>query len=83
MSQPVNITMTHDTAEAMLWALREHLRQRTPVREYVDKRYAHMDESFRNRKIGEVQARIDRLRSLVDRLQTQVVISQHIKGEPQ
>ena len=79
----IEIKLTAETADAVLRALQEHRNQRTTVREYVDKRYFHMDEAFRNRKIGEVQARIDRLRSLVDRLQTQVVISQHIKGETQ
>ena len=53
----INMNITEDTADAVLWALREFRHIRTPVREYVDKRYAHMDESFRNCKIGEVQQR--------------------------
>ena len=59
----INMNITEDTADAVLWALREFRHIRTPVREYVDKRYAHMDESFRNCKIGDVQARLDRLQS--------------------
>ena len=65
----IDMNMTTETAEAVLWALREHRNQRSPVREYVDKRYAHMDESFRNCKIGEVQNRLDRLLSFENRLQ--------------
>ena len=41
--KPINITITETTAEAILWALREFRNTRTPVREYVDKRYAHID----------------------------------------
>ncbi len=72
----ITVNMTEETAQAVLWALREHLNQRTPVREYVDQRYAHMNEAFRNYKIGEVQSRLDRLQSLVDRLQTQAVMEE-------
>ena len=68
----IEIKTTHDTAQAVLWALREHMNLRLPVREYVDQRYAHMDEAFRNRKIGEVQDRIDRLQPFIDRLLTAV-----------
>ena len=71
----INMNITEDTADAVLWALREFRHIRTPVREYVDKRYAHMDESFRNCKIGEVQARLDRLQSFIDRMQTQITIT--------
>ena len=71
----INMHITEDTADAVLWALREFRHIRTPVREYVDKRYAHMDESFRNCKIGEVQARLDRLQSFIDRMQTQITIT--------
>jgi hypothetical protein len=72
--RPINITITQETADALLWALREYLNIRTPVREYVDKRYAHMDESFRNCKIGDVQTRLDRLQSFIDRTQTQLTM---------
>jgi hypothetical protein len=72
--RPINITITETTAEAILWALREFRNTRTPVREYVDKRYAHMDESFRNCKIGDVQTRLDRLQSFIDRTQTQLTM---------
>ena len=68
----INMNITEDTADAVLWALREFRHIRTPVREYVDKRYASMDESFRNCKIGEVQTRLDRLQSFIDRMQTQI-----------
>ena len=71
----INMNITEDTADAVLWALREFRHIRTPVREYVDKRYAHMDEPFRNCKIGEVQARLDRLQSFIDRMQTQITIT--------
>ena len=71
----INMNITEDTADAVLWALREFRHIRTPVREYVDKRYAHMDESFRNCKIGEVQQRLDRLQSFIDRMQTQITIT--------
>lgn len=70
--KPINTTLTGETAQAVLWALREYLNTRTPVREYVDKRYAHMDESFRNCKIGEVQERLNRVQSFIDRTQTQL-----------
>ena len=71
----INMNITEDTADAVLWALREFTHIRTPVREYVDKRYAHMDEAFRNCKIGDVQARLDRLQSFIDRMQTQITIT--------
>ena len=71
----INMHITEDTADAVLWALREFRHIRTPVREYVDKRYAHMDEAFRNCKIGDVQARLDRLQSFIDRMQTQITIT--------
>lgn len=78
----IEIKLTAETSEAVLWALREHLNLRLPVREYVDKRYVHMDEAFRNRKIGEIQNRIDRLQPFIDRLQT-AVATQPINGEMQ
>ena len=68
----ISVNTTAETAQAVLWALREHMNLRLPVREYVDQRYAHMDEAFRNRKIGEVQDRIDRLQPFIDRLLTAV-----------
>lgn len=64
----INVDIAEDTAQALLWALREHRNTRLPVREYVDKRYATMDESFRNRKIGDVQDRLDRLLSLENKI---------------
>lgn len=70
----MEIKLTTETAQAVLMALRDHINQRTTVREYVDKRYFHMDEAFRNRKIGEVQERFDRLQSFIDRLQTTVAL---------
>lgn len=68
----ISVNTTSETAQAVLWALREHMNLRLPVREYVDQRYAHMDEAFRNRKIGEVQDRIDRLQPFIDHLLTAV-----------
>ena len=70
--KPITVTLTEETAQALLWALREHMTQRTPVREYVDRRYNGQDEAFRNCKIGEVQARLDRLLSLTNRVQTEI-----------
>ena len=70
----IEIKLTADTAQAVLWALREHKRTRTPVREYVDNRYGSHDEAFRNRKIGEVQERVDLLQSFDNRLQTALVM---------
>jgi hypothetical protein len=72
--KPINTTLTGETAEAVLWALREYLNTRTPVREYVDKRYAHMNDAFRNCKIGEVQERLNRVQAFIDRLQTNVAM---------
>ena len=81
--RPINITITETTAEAILWALREFRNTRTPVREYVDKRYAHMSDSFRNCKIGEVQARLDRLQNFSDHLQTRVTMEmEYGKSQP-
>ena len=71
----ISMNITEETADAVLWALREFRHKRIPVREYVDKRYADMDDSFRNCKIGEVQERLDRLQSFIDRLQTQITIT--------
>lgn len=75
----IELKTTHDTAQAVLWALQEHLHQRLPVREYVDRRYASHDEAFRNHKIGEVQDRIDRLQRFRSQLQTAVALQP--KGE--
>mgnify|MGYP006272611621 FL=1 len=68
----ISIDLTGDTAQAVLWALREHRTQRVPVRAYVDKRYGSHDEAFRNRKIGEVQDRLDRLLLVENRLLTKL-----------
>lgn len=75
----IEVKLTKETSEAVLWALREHLNLRLPVREYVDNRYKTMDEAFRNRKIGEIQTRLDRLQPFIDRLQTAVAITPAIK----
>jgi hypothetical protein len=77
----ISIDLTGDTAQAVLWALREHRNHRFPVREYVDKHYANMDEPFRNRKIGEVQDRLDRLQSLENRLLTKLAQASASTGE--
>lgn len=66
--KPTTLTMTPATAEVLRQVINEFIRQRTPVREYVDNRYAHMDEAFRNFKIGSVQARIDRMDNLLVQL---------------
>ena len=80
--KPVTITITGEAATALLWALREHANTRTPVREYVDKRYSTMDDAFRNRKIGEVQERIDRLWLLINQVQNELTKQQwHQLGE--
>lgn len=77
----IEIKTTHDTAQAVLWALQDYLLQRLPVREYVDKRYASHDEAFRNRKIGEVQDRVDRVQRFRSQLQTAVALQP--QGETQ
>ena len=74
--KPIQITITGETATALLWALREHANTRTPVREYVDKRYSTMDEGFRNHKIGVVQGRIDRLWLLINQVQNELTKQQ-------
>ncbi len=77
----IEVKLTVETSEAVMWALREHLNLRLPVREYVDTRYKHSDEAFRNRKIGEIQNRIDRLQPFLDRLQTAVAVQSINQGE--
>lgn len=77
----ISIDMTSETAQAVLWALQEHRIQRLPVREYVDKRYALHDEALRNRKIGEIQERLDRLLSLENRLLTKLATEKYQQGE--
>jgi hypothetical protein len=74
--KPVTITITGEAATALLWALREHANARTPVREYVDKRYSTMDEGFRNYKIGLVQGRIDMLWLLINHVQNELTKQQ-------
>lgn len=76
----IEINLTKESAQAVLWALREHINLRIPVREYVDQRYARMDEAFRNRKIGDIQDRLDRLQPFIDRLQTKLATTPS-KGE--
>lgn len=66
--KPTALTMTPATAEVLRQVINEFIRQRTPVRVYVDNRYAHMDEAFRNFKIGSVQDRIDRMNNLLIQL---------------
>ena len=68
----INMTITEETASDVLAMFRDYANIRTPVREYVDERYIHMDESFRNCKIGDVQNRLDRLLSFVTRMQMQM-----------
>lgn len=75
----IELKLTKETSEAVVWALREHMNLRLPVRDYVDTRYKTMDEAFRNRKIGEIQTRIDRLQPFIDRLQTAIAITPAIK----
>ena len=77
----IELKTTHDTAQAVLWALQEHLNHRLPVREYVDRRYAVQDEAFRNRKIGEVQERLDRLQLFRSQLLTAVATQPKGEGE--
>ena len=79
----IELKTTHDTAQAVLWALQEHLTHRLPVREYVDRRYASHDEAFRNHKIGEVQGRVSRLQQFAIRLEkeTDAQIDLKLQGE--
>jgi hypothetical protein len=82
--KPLTITLTRESADALLWALKEHTGVRTPVRTYVDTRYAGMDEAFRNCKIGEVQDRLNRLLSLSNRIHLALIqedAQQHNQGE--
>jgi hypothetical protein len=78
--KPITITLTEQTAEALLWALREHMSVRASVREYVDKRYAGQSEAFRNCKIGEVQSRLDRLLYLNNQIQNHMTLAK-MQGE--
>ena len=73
--KPITITLTEQSAEALLWALREHMSVRASVREYVDKRYAGQSEAFRNCKIGEVQSRLDRLLYLHNQIQNHMTLA--------
>ena len=66
--KPTALTMTPATAEVLRQVINEFIHQRTPVRDYVDNRYAHMDEAFRNFKIGAVQDRVDRMNNLLIQL---------------
>ena len=66
--KPTALTMTPATAEVLRQVINAYIHQRTPVRDYVDTRYAHMDEAFRNFKIGSVQDRIDRMNNLLIQL---------------
>ena len=78
--KPITITLTEQTAEALLWALREHMSARASVREYVDKRYAGQSEAFRNCKIGEVQSRLDRLLYLHNQISNRMTLAE-MQGE--
>lgn len=69
----VTLTITEDLASVLSWAIRDVVILRTPVREYVDKRYSSMSDSFRNRKIGEVQERIDRLERLQKKISSMLL----------
>lgn len=74
--KPITITMTPQTAQALVWALKEYMRTHTPVREYVDKRYASHDEGFRNSKIGEIQDKLNMLFILTNRVQNHITFAQ-------
>ena len=78
--KPITITLTEQSAEALLWALREHMSVRASVREYVDKRYAGQSEAFRNCKIGEVQSRLDRLLCLHNQVSNHMTLAK-MQGE--
>lgn len=45
--------------EITIMALYEYINIRTPVELYVEKRYAHMDDAFRKRKINSVYQNIE------------------------
>lgn len=64
--QGYTLTIGERTLEALRYALREYIHPRQDIRAYVDNRYSTMSDSFRNRKIGEIQDRIDALQQFYD-----------------
>jgi hypothetical protein len=65
----MQINITPETASILRLVLLEYINTRTPVREYVDKRYAHMDEAFRNHKIGTAQYNTERMTNMLKQLE--------------
>ena len=65
----MQINITPETASILRLVLLEYINTRTPVREYVDKRYAHMDEAFRNYKIGTTQHNTERMTYVLKQLE--------------
>ena len=67
----INLKLTVAQAEAVAYAIHEHMERRGDVRHYVDTRYSTADEAFRNYKIGQVQERFDRLNYVLNAIKLQ------------
>jgi len=64
----ITLTLTRGTADAVAYVLREYAYSRSPVREYVEKRYRSHPIEYRNMKIGEIQDRVSRIIRVMEKI---------------
>lgn len=68
-SNGVQVTLTTATAYIMSNILKEWVAEHTPVSRYVECRYSHMDEKFREFKEKSLTERMARVQMVIDQLE--------------
>jgi hypothetical protein len=62
------LTMTPETALILRVIVQDYLATRSDSETYVNQRYAHMSEAFRQHKIADVKHRVGRMDALLEQL---------------
>lgn len=68
-SNGVQVTLSPATAYTMQNILKEWIAERTPVSKYVERRYAHMSEGFREFKEKSLTERMARVYMVLEQLE--------------
>ena len=68
-SNGVQVTLTTATAYILGNILKEWIAERTPVSKYVERRYAHMSEGFREFKEKSLTERMARVYMVLEQLE--------------
>lgn len=68
-SNGVQVTLSPATAYTMQNILKEWIAERTPVSKYVERRYAHMSEGFREFKEKAITERMVRVYMVLEQLE--------------